>query len=307
MPFSSCSPALPCIFLLIAAQGVCNANAQQPEASATDDYAATAYEYMYSSYGRSNLTADFPHLLPHLGQPLPPIGSNSAGASVFANYQNLRTHRQGFFLRTGCSVYESPAHPNECGSVLYWFGDLTFGVNNSSSRSSTTTTVGYAGHAINFFLDEEAFRSGSSIPLDEVGKRPDAISAVFVLQSNVFVGSILATYDNWILRFWDDGSANATQMVGGETADVGDGVSSVFALVATCQWIAVERAADILGVEPDYLTPESFADMYEEVWAEYNQEPAEGGVTSGVDALGRDGNIWKIPIALQLLVFLLRI
>ena len=199
-----------------------------------------------------------------LGQPLPNVGANfEPGGSVFANYLKMRSQGQGWLLRTGFQVYESLDRPLEYGSVLYWFSDLVF-VNNS---------VGYVGRSLNFFLDEAAFQSGNSIPIDDIVKRPDSISAVYITQTNIFEGSLIATDDNWVYRFYDDGT-NMSKMIGWETADVGDSVTSAFSLVASCEWISVERAGRILGVEPSELTPDTFTSMYQHVWEQQNEEPS---------------------------------
>lgn len=199
-----------------------------------------------------------------LGQPLPVVGANfEPDGSVFANYLRMRSQGQGWLLRTGFQVYESLDRPLEYGSVLYWFSNLVF-ANNS---------VGYVGRSLNFFLDEAAFQSGSSIPIDDIAKRPDSISAVYVTQANIFEGSLIASDDNWVYRFYDDGT-NTSKMIGWETADVGDSVTSAFSLVASCEWISVQRAGKILGVEPSELTPATFTPMYRDTWEQQNEEPS---------------------------------
>jgi len=63
--------------------------------------------------------------VPHEGDPAPNIGANVNGTSVFANYDNLKTNGQAFWLYEMAITYETP-EANITASLLDWVSAATF-------------------------------------------------------------------------------------------------------------------------------------------------------------------------------------
>uniref|UniRef100_A0A7S0AM91 Uncharacterized protein n=1 Tax=Minutocellus polymorphus TaxID=265543 RepID=A0A7S0AM91_9STRA len=240
-------------------------------------------------------------LVPGVGTPLPRIGTNTDGQSVFTNFVAAYNEGQLFILYSGMMTYEKPsAAPFEVTTLL-WCNDLVF----TTIAGSSDQSVGYSGRCVIVRLtDPDDFTgSGAELSGDHEQLRDNAfvdtfgISAVFVPQMNILQGVLHKHTDNYVRMFWDDGRP-AMAMNGWETHDDGDNsptaLTSSWSNAATCRWLSVEQTASLLQVETTDLAPDKFSGIYEQVWNKMNNQTMSS--TAG-DNIGHENeNSYKDPV-----------
>ena len=195
-------------------------------------------------------------------------GFNVEGGSVFTNLANTINAGQLFWLRSGSAVQERPdAGPVQPLSFT-WCSDLTF------SDLSNSSLMGYAGRCVRMYLGgyEAILAGGAQLPFEYSKGRygqTGGISAVFVEQQNVFEGEFHADIDDWVYRYWDDGSKTAPY-IGWEGHDEGDmspnAATSSHSGFGKFSWMSVEEAAQLYNTSVDEFTPETFKQVYYDTW-----------------------------------------
>ena len=216
-------------------------------------------------------------LVPGVGTPVPLIGTNIDGESVFTNFVTAYDEGQFFILYNGIISYERPsAEPFEVTTLL-WCSDLVF----SALADVSDQAIGYSGRCIIVRLTEPSdfVQSGAGVSDYEelnINSFVDTfgISSVFVPQMNVLQGVMHKHTDNYVRMFWDDGRPTMA-MNGWENHDAGDASpnahTSSWSNVATCRWLSVEQTASLLRVETSDLSPDKFGNIYEQVWKKMNK------------------------------------
>ena len=180
------------------------------------------------------------------------------------NYNALREEGQGFFLAEASSLYEKPDSVSTSFFVLHWLCHLEF------SSDDVTNSYGYVGrsasHYLGSTLEDIVAQGAQSFP----GKlRAVSVSAVFVPTLGIFEGQIHSGTDDWVNRYWDDGSSTLT-LLGWEGHDEGDtspnADTSAFSTVGTITKITTEAAAELLGMDVTDMTPATCSTEYEAAW-----------------------------------------
>ena len=216
-------------------------------------------------------------LVPGIGTPVPLIGGNIDGESVFTNFVTAHNEGQFFILYNGMMTYEKPSAEAFEVTTLLWCSDLVF----SALAGVSDRAVGYSGRCIIVRLTEPSdfVDSGAGISDYEELNINDfvdtfGISTVFIPQMNVLQGVMHKHTDNYARMFWDDGRPTMA-MNGWENHDEGDespnAHSSSWSNVATCRWLSAEQTASLLRVETSNLSPDKFGDIYEQVWNKMNK------------------------------------
>ena len=133
----------------------------------------------------------------------------ASSSLLLTNYNALREEGQGFFLLEKSMLYEKPGSVTTSFVGLYWWCDFEF------SSEEATNNYGYVGRAVVYFLGsslEDIIAQGSqSLPSK---KRAVSLSAVLVPTLGIFEGQIHATHDDWVYRYWDDGSSTLQPILG---------------------------------------------------------------------------------------------
>ena len=204
-------------------------------------------------------------------------GFNAEGGSVFTNVGNAMNQEQFFHVATGNLVYEKPEAKIVQFTALDWCSDLTFSDVNSSS------SIGYAGRCVDIFLPGYAdiLASGAQLSFDfsrvKNYARTAAISAVFVEQQNVFEGQFHANTDDFVIRYWDDGS-KTMPAIGWKGHDEGDmrpnAATRSFSHIGDITWMSVEEVAQLFNTSVDEFTPAKFKQIYLDTWIKDHEEEA---------------------------------
>ena len=105
------------------------------------------------------------------------------------------------------------------------------------------------------------------------------MSAVFVEQLNVFQGQYHSNTDDYVWRYWDDGSKTAPT-IGWEGHDEGDMASNAatasWSAFREITWMSVEEVAQLFNTSVDEFTPDKFNQVYMDTWIkEHEKEAAE--------------------------------
>ena len=113
------------------------------------------------------------------------------------------------------------------------------------------------------------------------------MSAVFVEQLNIFQGQYHSNTDDYVWRYWDDGSKTAPT-IGWEGHDEGDMASNAatasWSAFREITWMTVEEVAQLLNKSADEFTPEKFTQVYEDTWIkQHEKEAAENNPNSGAE------------------------
>ena len=181
------------------------------------------------------------------------------------NYNALREEGQGFYLREGSSLYEKPdSTPTSSTVSVQWWCDLEFSLDDAD-----TNKYGYVGRAVQYYLDsavEDVVAQGAQ---SNGKKNAVSVSAVLVPTLGIFEGQYHATHDDWVYRYWDDGSSTLP-ILGWEGHDEGDTHpntdTSAFSATGTYTKITTEEAAKYLGMDVDDMTPATCSMEYEAAW-----------------------------------------
>ena len=206
------------------------------------------------------------------------LGYNVDEESAFSNLVNAYNDRQFFLIRNSVSVYEKPSSEPVKGSPLFWCSDLSFTGIQNSSRSSP----GYAGRCLEMWLgnilaDILAAGAQNTGITAEGFSETRGISAVFVEQLNVIQGQVHKNNDDLVFRYWDDGRSSMP-LIGWEGHDEGDlspnAATSALSGVGEFIWTSVEDVVTLLNTTADEFTPETFKQVYADVWIKEHEEEA---------------------------------
>ena len=189
---------------------------------------------------------------------------NALSSLLLTNYNALREEGQGFYLREILSLYEKPDSGKTSYGGLYWWCDLEF------SSDDTTSNYGYVGRAVKYLLAsslEDIIAQGGQIHPSK--KKAVSVSAAMVPTLGVFEGQIHGTHDDFVFRYWDDGSSTLP-VLGWEGHDEGDTHpntdTSAWSGSGTFTKITTEEAAKYLGMDVAGMTPATCSMEYEEAW-----------------------------------------
>jgi len=208
-----------------------------------------------------------------------PPGYNVEGGSVFGNFVNAVNNKQFFLLATGSLVYERPASEPVQATIFSWCSDLTFSDMMSISNSSL---MGYAGRCVVMRLAgyAEVVAAGAQLTYEYSEGEYGAtlgISAVYAEQLNVFEGQYHSNTDDYVWRYWDDGSKTAPT-IGWEGHDEGDMASNAatasWSSSREITWMSVEEVAQLLNKSVNEFTPEKFKQVYMDTWIKGHEEEA---------------------------------
>ena len=208
-------------------------------------------------------------------------------SSLLTNYNALHEEGQGFYLGEGSLLFEKPNSAPIFSVALHWWCDLEF-----SSDDVTTNNYGYVGRAVQFFLGsslEDIVAQGAQI--STINKQALSVSAVLIPTLGIFEGQIHDTNDDWVIRYWDDGSATLPNL-GWEGHDEGDthpnSETSALSLFGMLTKITTEAAAELLGMEVADMTPATCSTEYAAAWnATHVPVPIDTSVTELEDTVAQ--------------------
>ena len=147
---------------------------------------------------------------------------------------------------------------------LRWWCDLEF------LSDDDTNNYGYVGRAVSYFLDsslEDFVSQGVQIP--SANKWALSVSAVLVPTLGIFEGQYHASHDDWVWRYWDNGSSTLPTLAW-EGHDEGDtspnAKTSAWSGTGTYTKITTEEAAKYLGMDVADMTPATCSAEYEASW-----------------------------------------
>ena len=205
---------------------------------------------------------------------------------AFTNYDAMKKNGQFFLLSSQTSLYEDPTKVAVPVYILDWFSGFSFdlpehlpGDTNSSDDDELDDFefAGYVGRGINYFLGnslEDMLSSEAIVPkiaLD--AEKPGLvleIAASYIPSLGVFDGRWVPLTDGWRCTYWDDGS-NRSPFVK-EEGHISPYLTNAFVARGVMEWISVERAAALLNVTTDKLTPEEHAKIYQRRWDEMHSD-----------------------------------
>ena len=206
----------------------------------------------------------------------PAPGYNAEGGSVFTNFVNAVNDGQFFQAHTSTAVYEKPGSEPVQLTYLDWCSDLTY----SDLRNSSL--MGYAARCLQMPLagHDDAIAVGAQKTYyfsEGLFGGTLGISAVFVEQLNVFEGQYHSNNDDFIIRYWDDGRKTMSRLAW-EGHDEGDmhpnAATSSLSLFGEITWMPVEEVAQLFNLSTDEFTPETFRQVYTDVWIKTHKEEA---------------------------------
>jgi len=206
--------------------------------------------------------------------------SDASSSLLMTNYNALLEEGQGFYLREGSKLYEKPDSIKTSMDGLYWWCDFEF-----SSDDAETTNYGYVGRVVKYFLSsnlEDIVAQGAQQFPSK--KRAYLVSAVMVPTLGIFEGQWHDTRDDWVYRYWDDGSSTLP-ILGWEGHDEGDtspnADTSAFSGSGTLTKITAESAAKLLGMDVADMTPATCSTEYAAAWnATHVPDPIDTSVTA---------------------------
>ena len=204
--------------------------------------------------------------------------TNASSSLLLTNYNALREEGQGFYLREISSLYEKLDSGKTSFGGLYWWCDLEF------SSNDTTSNYGYVGRAVKYLVAsilEDNLAQGRQILSTK--KQAVSVSAVMVPTLGIFEGQIHGTHDGFVFRYWDDGSSTLP-ILGWEGHDEGDmspnADTSAFSASGTITKITTEEAAKYLGGDVADMTPKTCSKEYKAAWnATHVPNPIDTTVT----------------------------
>ena len=198
---------------------------------------------------------------------------------LMKNYNALREEGQGFFRIEKTNLYEKPGSTSTPVDALYWWCDLEF------SSDDATNNHGYVGRAVSYKLGstyQDVVARGAQTFPSKKGAR--SVSAVLVPTLGIFEVQYHSTIDDWVGRYWDDGSSTLP-FLGWEGHDEGDtspnADTSAFSSFGTYTKITTEAAAELLGMDVAVMTPATCSMEYEAAWnTTHVPDPIDTSVTT---------------------------
>ena len=192
---------------------------------------------------------------------------DASSSLLLTKYNALREEGQGFFLQESSNLHQKTDSTEESFVALEWWCDLEF-----SSDDADTIKYGYVGRAVGYFLGsslEGLLAQGGQTVIPSNRKVALSVSAVLVPTLGIFEGQIHATHDDWVYRYWDDGSSTLP-ILGWEGHDEGDTDpntdTSAWSGSGTITKITKEEAAKYLGMNVVDMTPATCSMEYEASW-----------------------------------------
>ena len=209
--------------------------------------------------------------------------NTDSSSLLMTNYNALREEGQGFYLEEISTLYEKPDSELLLSVIVNWWCDLEFASNDADANN--TDNYGYVGRAVRYLVGanlEDAAAKGAQI--SKAKKWALSVSAVMVPTLGIFEGQIHNTQDDWIIRYWDDGSSTQP-LLGWEGHDEGDtspnADTSALSLSGTFTKITTEAAAELLGMDVADMTPETCSTEYEAAWnSTHVPDPIDTSVTT---------------------------
>ena len=204
------------------------------------------------------------------------------GSLLMTNYNALREEGQGFYIHESIIRFETPNSVIVSAGLLLWWCDFKF----LSDDTNNIENYGYVGQGVGWKLGstyEDLVEAGAQLATN--GERVAlSVSAVMVPTLGIFEGQIHATHDDWVWRYWDDGSSTLP-ILGWEGHDEGDTSPSsdtcAFSLSGTFTKITTEAAAELLGMDVAFMTPATCSMEYEVAWnASHVPDPIDTSVTA---------------------------
>jgi len=187
-------------------------------------------------------------------------------SSLMKNYNALREEGQGFYLRETTSIFEKPDSVPVPFVALLWWCTFDF----LSEDAADTPTYGYVGTAVEYLMGsslENAVEQGAQLHPSK--KRALSVSAVLVPTLGIFEGQLHPTHDDWVFRYWDNGSSTLP-LLGWEGHDEGDfsptSGTSALSNCGTITKITMEDAANYLGMDVADMTPATCSMEYNAAW-----------------------------------------
>ena len=172
---------------------------------------------------------------------------------LMTNFNAMRKEGQGFYHEETSLLFEKPGSASTSLVVLHWYCDLEF-----SSDDDAPSNPGYVGRAVGYSLgsslEDKLAQGAQSFPSKKLAH---SISAVMVPSLGIFEGQIHTPQDDWVGRYWDDGSVTLP-FLGWDTS--GWSSSGNFTKIST------EAAAELLGMEVTDMTPPACSMEYEAAW-----------------------------------------
>ena len=206
-------------------------------------------------------------------------------SSLMKNYNALREEGQGFYLRETTSIFEKPDSVPVPFVALLWWCTFDF----LSEDAADTTTYGYVGKAVEYLMGsslENAVEQGAQLHSSK--KRALSVSAVMVPTLGIFEGQLHPTHDDWVFRYWDNGSSTLP-LLGWEGHDEGDlsptSVTSALSNSGTIKKITMEEAANYLGMDVADMTPATCSMEYKAAWNATHvvPDPIDTNVTTSLE------------------------
>ena len=141
------------------------------------------------------------------------------------------------------------------------------------------------GRAIRYFLGsslEDAVAQGGQIATNK--KQAASVSAVLVPSLGIFEGQFHDTHDDWVYRYWDDGSSTLP-LFAWEGQDEGDtspnAETSAWSGSGTFTKVSLDEAAKYLGMDVADMIPATCSREYESAWnATHVSDPIDTSVTT---------------------------
>jgi hypothetical protein len=208
----------------------------------------------------------------------PAPGFNAEGGSVFTNFADMVNNGQFFILLDYNLVFETPGSDTVRYIAFLWCSDLTF----SDLNNNNSSLIGYAGRCVGRLLAgyDAALASGSQLAFDDSGEftYTSGISGVFVEHLNVFEGQYHQDTDNWVARYWDDGT-KTMPAIGWEGHDEGDmhpnAATSSWSGSGELTWMSVEEVAHLFNTTVHEFTPDTFKQAYFDTWIKDHEKEEE--------------------------------
>jgi len=187
---------------------------------------------------------------------------------LMTNFNAMREEGQGFYHEETSLLFGNPARASTSLVVLHWYCDLEF-----SSDDDATSNPGYVGRAVGYSLgsslEDKLAQGAQSFPSKKLAH---SISAVLVPTLGIFEGQIHTPHDDWVGRYWDDGS-RTLPFLGWDTI-------SAWSSSGNFTKISTEAAAELLGMEVTDMTPAACSMEYEAAWnATHVPDPIDTSAT----------------------------
>jgi len=128
---------------------------------------------------------------------------------------------------------------------------------------------------------EDAVAQGGQIATNK--KQAASVSAVLVPSLGIFEGQFHDTHDDWVYRYWDDGSSTLP-LFAWEGQDEGDtspnAETSAWSGSGTFTKVSLDEAAKYLGMDVADMIPATCSREYEAAWnATHVPDPIDTSVT----------------------------